>query len=128
MLGSNGWEVIKKSHGVEVFLSGAVAKCREIDEKAADHYERLGGRYNRHTLNILEADWVATNFALYYVNFMVDFFQRTEWDSIASLRLGRPYFNFRKVYISFTDGTSQKWTVGRINGEVLLEIFNKYKK
>jgi len=97
--------VIRKYHPEEIYISGSTAACREIDLQARDYYEAMGGKFSSKTLGILEADWVATDQALYYVNYLVDFYQRKEWGSIFSVKIEnrRSFRGLEKVSLEYVE-------------------------
>lgn len=82
----------------ERVLDGAPAKCKVLDRRLLYALERdLGGTqgvraYARSTgggVNFLEADWVATDQAVYYLSYYVGSVYRWPWEEIAAMSLSR---------------------------------------
>jgi|GEM_PF-4251025 hypothetical protein len=127
MFGSSGSVVVSENYPEEEAEAGGPARCKEIDKEALTFYERQGGRPSMN-LGLLEADWVATDKALYYVNYRVNFLRRIQWDSITSVKVSSNFGASRKLTIVSRGGKSQKWGVGRLASEDLLASYNRHRR
>lgn len=70
-------------------LAGGAAKVKELDRQFLDRYiSQVGEREaRRQGLFLLEADWVATEEALYYISPRVGQGCRYPWEDIASISI-----------------------------------------
>jgi hypothetical protein len=112
--------LIRQKHPNENVLGSGVAKCRSLDSKIFD--EHLTGRGTSGGLGVLEADWVATNVALYYVTPRVGSVLRWLWSDIASIEKGRRKLVTADTQIRLADGTSMKWNLAATSSAKLCEI------
>jgi hypothetical protein len=69
-------------------IDGGSAKCKEMDKIALETYVNAYGR-PQGGVNFLEADWVATDNALYYITPRAGWNWSSKWDEIASVALGK---------------------------------------
>ena len=112
--------LIQQKHPSENVLGSGVAKCRSLDSKIFD--EHLTGRGTSGGLGVLEADWVATNIALYYVTPRVGSVLRWPWSEIASVEKGRRKLVTANTQIRLTDGSTMKWNLAATSSAKLCEI------
>jgi hypothetical protein len=101
-------------------LGRGVAKCTALDKEILAKHVLVQGRSGG--LNLLEADWVATNAALYYVTPRVASVLRWPWEQIVSVVKGRRGLLTAGVDIRFTNGSVMTWKLAGLSALELSEI------
>jgi hypothetical protein len=85
----------------ETPLAGGAAKVKELDREFLDRYISQVGESmaKRQGLNLLEADWVATEEALYYISPRDGQGFRYPWSDIALISIVKKRWRFATVAI-----------------------------
>jgi hypothetical protein len=85
----------------ETPLAGGAAKVKELDREFLDRYVSQVGESvaKRQGLNLLEADWVATEEALYYISPRVGQGFRYPWTDIAEISIVKKRWRFATLAI-----------------------------
>jgi hypothetical protein len=115
---------LERNSPAEVILAGGAAKVKNLDRQFLDRYiSQVGERAaRRERLNLLEADWVATDKALYYISPRVGQGCRYPWAHILSLVIVKQRWRFATVAIQLPrDVVTIK--VSRSSANVLHEIY-----
>lgn len=114
-------------------LDGGPAKCKAIDRQTFEQLEmRLGGvagvrRYAKSTGSgigtFMEADWVATDHALYYVNFNAGSTVRWGWEDIKDLSVTGSGMLGATKRVTVDNGMSPvEMSMGKVAAKSLLSI------
>jgi hypothetical protein len=90
----------------EEILAGGAAKVKQLDRQFLDRYISEVGEAaaRREGLNLLEADWVATRDALYYIAPRVGQGIRYPWNDILSLSIVKQRWRFATLAIQLRQG------------------------
>ena len=83
-------------------LCGGPAKIKTIDAELAD--EAIAGGVGSPNPALLEADWLATKDALFYVTPRLRSVLWYRWDVIQQLRAGKTRWKFSGVFVDKSDG------------------------
>lgn len=109
-------------------IDGGAAKCKVLDHQADAHFsqhytadERRSVR-REHRLQVLEADWVATDAALYYVTPAVKAVWRRSWSEVRSITMVKQRRRFATLRVEDRHGGSFDWSLGRAAAANLLAI------
>lgn len=124
-------EFIAKSRPNETLLDAGAAKCKALDQRHMAEVERsLGGTRavrvfaksaGAGVTQFMEADWVATDQALYYVSFYAGVADRWEWNEITRLSRKSHRGPTQRLWVT-ARGEDFKWSIGRLAAESLLRI------
>ncbi len=95
----------------EVPLDGGSAKCRALDSEILDAHMERHGRSGG--LNLLEADWIATNLALYYVTPRVGSVREWSWNEIRRIKKVGGGFFTGTIQIDLVSGSSMRWKLAK---------------
>lgn len=128
-------QFLAKSIPNETLLDGGAAKCKALDQRhMAELEQRLGGTravrgfaksIGAGVTRFMEADWAATDHALYYVSFYAGLADRWEWNEITQLnRTSR--FGLTQRLLLTSGGEDFEWSTGRQAAESLLRIAREY--
>jgi hypothetical protein len=105
-------------------LCGAVGKIKSVDRALADEAE-AGGTKSLNPM-LLEADWLATRIALFYVTPRLESVIWWKWDIITGMSAGRERWKFSGVIIDKADGESLELRTSRDAAKLLLALGNRY--
>jgi hypothetical protein len=92
---------LKRNFPSETPLAGGAARAKELDRELLDlHISQVGESVaKRQGLNLLEADWVATEEALYYISPRVAQGYRYPWTDIAQISIIKKRWRFATLAI-----------------------------
>jgi hypothetical protein len=105
-------------------LAGGAAKVRKLDRQFLDYYiSQVGDRAaRRQGLNLLEADWVATEEALYYVSPRVKQACRYRWTEIVSVEMIKQRWRSAAVAIRLPNEVVTL-KAGRTSATILTKLY-----
>jgi hypothetical protein len=92
---------LNRNFPTETPFAGGAAKAKELDRDLLDRYIAQVGESvaKRQGLNLLEADWVATEEALYYISPRVGQGYRYPWTDIAHISIVKKRWRFATLAI-----------------------------
>ena len=117
--------LVQTDHPGETVLGRGVAKCTALDKEILERHVSSLGRSGG--MRLLEADWVATDAALYYVTPRTGSVLRWPWDQIVSVAKGRRGLLTAGVDIRFTNGSVMTWKLAGTSAAELSAIASRPK-
>jgi hypothetical protein len=105
-------------------LCGAVGKIKAVDRALADEAQ-AGGTRSVNPL-LLEADWLATRTALFYVTPRLESVIWWKWDVITGMRAGRERWKFSGVSIDKADGGTLELRTSREAAKLLIALGRRF--
>ncbi len=110
-------------------LAGGAAKAKEVDKKVLDVWiDQIGmATIRQFGVNALEADWIATNNALFYVTPRAESVVTFSWSMIAEIKVKKQgpastTFNIRLK----SERKPFEMKTGRTSGERLLDLWRTF--
>lgn len=110
-------------------LAGGAAKSKELDKRVLDSWIDAVGmaEVRKYGVNALEADWIATSNALFYVTPNADSVISYPWSLIGDIIVGRRRAMSSELVITTkTDERPIKLKAGRTSCDRLLELWKTY--
>lgn len=107
-------------------VAGGAAKSKELDKKILDTWIDVVGMANvrKFGTNALEADWIATRTALFYVTPNAESVIPYPWSSIVAISVLKQRTLSSELSITLKDGKKPiKLKTGRTSGDRLLELW-----
>jgi hypothetical protein len=105
-------------------LCGAVAKITSVDKALADEAAREGVRSVSPSL--LEADWIATRSALFYVTPQMLSVLWWEWRIVTAMTKGKERWKFSGVVIEKADGERLELRTSREASRLLVALGERF--
>lgn len=110
-------------------LGGGAAKSKDMDKKVLDTWIDAVGMANvrKHGVNALEADWIATTSALFYVTPNAESVIPYPWSTIDEITVVKRRSLSSVLGIKLRNGEETfKLKTGKTSGDRLLEIWRTY--
>jgi hypothetical protein len=120
-------ELLRQTYG-ETPLASGVARIKSRDKSILDDYQAVVGLINvaKGGINTLEADWIATTQALYYIVPRARHLDRFTWPEIRTVRIGAQKLVKATVQISLIgDLETIQLETSRSSAKSIVDIWTK---